>query len=175
MVDIAPPAPRAGIEAHRPVVFDLRAEVQRRLAESPQAVVFLGAQDGSAGLYRPPQKLSSLTAAIQQQAQQRRFAGLLRSGKQCDCLLRDDPFPDPGDRLREGLQPFVAIADGGFLVDGHKSSSWKKKGQPGSPNKFERSRPLHASCSVCVWRSAIHYLYICILFLGPRVGKSGKA
>src|SRR5205823_8184797 len=98
----------------------------------------------------PPQKLSSLTAAIQQQAQQGRFAGLLRSGKQRHGLVRDDPFPDPGERLRVGLQPLVAKADGGFLVNGHKSSSWKKKGQLKSPEKFERSRPLHSSCSVCV-------------------------
>jgi len=30
-----------------------------------------------------------------------------------------------------------------------------------------------ASCLCVSWRSAIHYLYIYILFVGPRVGKVG--
>ena len=88
-------------------------EVEGRLAQGPEPVVLLGAEDGFAGVDGAAQELAAGAAAIEQQAQQRGFADLFRGGQERDGAFGNDALPDPRNEISLLLTAGVGMANGG--------------------------------------------------------------
>ena len=72
---------------------------------------------------RPAEEQPSLAPAVEQQAEERCLAGLLRGREERDRVLRDQPLPDPRDPSSGAPHAGVATADCGVTVNCHDSDS----------------------------------------------------